>query len=89
MAASPPLVQAITTNRLLFWGLLSAQVGLVFVLSARVQQLSASTASLLFILYSAWTGVTISFALPVPELARGERPLRCCESEEHSEISVG
>jgi FtsH-binding integral membrane protein len=35
------------------------------VLSARVQQLARSTAALLFVLYSALTGVTISFVLLV------------------------
>jgi hypothetical protein len=63
IAGSPALVMAIATNRPLFWGLIIAQLGLVFVLSARVQHLAASTASLLFIAYSALTGVTISFVL--------------------------
>jgi len=63
IAQSPTLVAAIAGNRLVFWGLLIAQLGIVFVLSARVQQLAASVASLLFILYSALTGVTISFVL--------------------------
>jgi FtsH-binding integral membrane protein len=48
---------------LLFWGLMIAQLGIVFVLSARVQHLAASTAGLLFVAYSALTGVTISFVL--------------------------
>ena len=63
IAASPDFVIAIATNRLLFWGLMLAQLGLVFVLSARVQQLAAPTAALLFVAYSALTGVTISFVL--------------------------
>jgi FtsH-binding integral membrane protein len=65
IARSPTLVSAIATNRIVFWGLMIAQLGIVFVLSARVQRLAASTASLLFILYSALTGVTISFVLLV------------------------
>jgi FtsH-binding integral membrane protein len=56
-------VTAVATNRVLFWGLMIAQLGIVFVLSARVQRLAASTASLLFVAYSALTGVTISFVL--------------------------
>ena len=63
LAASPAVVLAIATNRLLFWGLMLAQLGVVFVLSARVQQLAASTAALLFLGYSALTGVTIAFVL--------------------------
>ncbi len=63
VAASPTIVRAIAANRALFWGLAIAQLGIVFVLSARVQQLAASTASLLFVLYSALTGVTLAFVL--------------------------
>ena len=63
IASSPAFVQAVATNRLLFWGLMIAQLGIVFVLSALVQQLAASTAALLFIAYSALTGITISFVL--------------------------
>ena len=63
IAGSPAVVTAIATNRPLFWGLLIAQLGIVFVLSARVQQLAASTASILFVLYSIITGVTMAFVL--------------------------
>jgi FtsH-binding integral membrane protein len=63
IAASPTFITAVATNRMLFWGLMIAQLGIVFVLSARVQQLAASTASLLFVAYSALTGITISFVL--------------------------
>jgi len=65
LASSSTLVTAVVTNRLLFWGLVIAQLGIVFVLSARVQQLAPSTASLLFIGYSALTGVTLSVVLLV------------------------
>jgi FtsH-binding integral membrane protein len=63
VASSPVIVTAIVTNRLLFWGLMIAQLGIVVVLSARVQRLAVSTASLLFVAYSALTGVTLSFVL--------------------------
>jgi FtsH-binding integral membrane protein len=63
VASSPRLITSIATNRPVFWMLFIAQLGIVFVLSARVQRLSASTASLLFIVYSALTGVTLSFIL--------------------------
>jgi FtsH-binding integral membrane protein len=65
IARSPALVSAIAANRLVFWGLMIAQLGIVFVLSARVHRLAASTASLLFVLYSALMGITISFVLLV------------------------
>ena len=63
IAASPALVVTIATNRPLFWGLLIAQLALVWVISSRVTTLAASTASLLFVIYSALTGVTFSFVL--------------------------
>jgi FtsH-binding integral membrane protein len=63
IASSPAIVVAVASNRLLFWGLMIAQLGIVFVLSARVEKLAASTAALLFIAYSALTGVTFSFVL--------------------------
>jgi uncharacterized protein len=65
VASSPAIAMAIVQNRLLFWGIMIAQLGIVFVLSARVQTLAASTASGLFIVYSALTGVTFSFILLV------------------------
>ena len=45
IAGSPAIVMAIATNRLLFWALMSAQLGLVVVLAARVDKLAASTAA--------------------------------------------
>ena len=63
VASSPALVQTIATNRVLFWALIIAQFGIVIFLSARVQHLAPVTASLLFILYSALTGVFLSFVL--------------------------
>jgi FtsH-binding integral membrane protein len=63
VAATPALVMTIVTNRVLFWGILIAQLGIVFGLSARVQTLAPATASLLFIVYSALTGLTMSVIL--------------------------
>ena len=63
IAGSPAIVRAIATNRLLFWLLMGAQLGIVVALSARVDKMAAATASLLFVVYSALTGVTISFVL--------------------------
>ena len=65
VASSPAMSQAIVQNRLLFWGIVIAQFGIVLLLSARVQTLAASTASALFIAYSALTGVTFSIILLV------------------------
>src|SRR5262249_52877791 len=52
-------------NRAVFWILAIAQLGIVFALSARVERMAASTASLLFVVYSALTGVTLSAILLV------------------------
>jgi hypothetical protein len=63
VASSPAVLSAIATNRALFWALIIAQLGLVIVLSARVQHLSPGIAALLFLLYSGLTGVTFAFVL--------------------------
>jgi uncharacterized protein len=63
VSSTPAFVVAVATNRILFWGLMLAQLGLVIVLSARVDRLAPATAAVLFVAYSALTGVTISFVL--------------------------
>jgi FtsH-binding integral membrane protein len=63
VSSSPQLVVAIARNPFGRWGLLLAQLGLVVVLSARVQTMAAGTAALLFAIYSALTGVTFAFVL--------------------------
>ena len=63
VAASPALIETLIINRLVFWALIIAQLGLVIYLSARVDKVSPSTAAGLFILYSALTGVTSSVIL--------------------------
>jgi len=65
VASSPTLTAAIFGNRAVFWGLAIAQLGIVFALSARVDRIAAGTASLLFVAYSALTGVTLSAILLV------------------------
>jgi FtsH-binding integral membrane protein len=61
VAGSPTLVQAIFGNKILFFGLMLAELGLVFYLSARVDKLAANTAAGLFLLYSALNGATLAF----------------------------
>jgi uncharacterized protein len=63
VSQSPALVRTIAGNPVFYWGLMIAQLGIVFFLSARVQKIAGGTASLLFILYSALTGVTFAFIL--------------------------
>lgn len=63
VASSPALIEIIFLNRLVFWALLIAQLGLVFYLSARVDKIAPMTAAALFILYSTLTGITSSVIL--------------------------
>jgi FtsH-binding integral membrane protein len=63
VAGTPALLMAIASNRILFWGLVLVQLGMVFYLSARVAKLAPGTAALLFLAYSALTGVTMAFVL--------------------------
>ena len=60
VASSPTLIQAIFGNKILFFGLVIAELGLVFYLSARVNKLAPATASGLFLLYSALNGATLA-----------------------------
>jgi FtsH-binding integral membrane protein len=63
VAGSPSILRALVTNRLLFFGLLATELGLVFYLSARVSRLAPATAAGLFLLYSSLNGVTLSLVL--------------------------
>ncbi|MEO8466395.1 MAG: Bax inhibitor-1/YccA family protein [Gammaproteobacteria bacterium] len=63
VASQPALVQAIVSSRVLFFGLVIAELGLVFWISARVASLAPATAAGLFLLYSALNGVTLSVVL--------------------------
>lgn len=58
--SSPTLLSAITGNRLVFYGLILGELGLVFTLSGAIDRLSPTVATLLFIAYSALNGVTLS-----------------------------
>lgn len=48
------------TNRIVFFGLVIAQLALVFVLSGMIHKLSAGVTTTLFMLYSVLTGLTLS-----------------------------
>ena len=58
--SSPALMQAVFGNQVLLIVLIVAELGLVIGLSAAINRLSAGTASLLFLAYSALNGVTLS-----------------------------
>ena len=63
VASTPGLAFTLVRTPFLMMGLVIAQLGLVFALSMRVQKMASGTASALFILYSALTGVTMSLIL--------------------------
>lgn len=63
VAGSPAIMQTVTSNHILFAGALIAELGLVFYLSARVQNLTPSAATMLFLLYAGLNGVTLSVLL--------------------------
>src|SRR6266481_497768 len=63
VAGSPDLLRVLIGNRLVFFALIIAELGLVFFMSARADRLAPGTAAGLFALYSALNGVTLSVIL--------------------------
>lgn len=61
VAHSPAILQMIMTNKILFLCLLFGELALVWGVSAAINRLSLTTATLLFVLYSVLNGVTMSF----------------------------
>lgn len=62
-------IQTIMMNRALFWTVIIAQFGLVLAISGLINRMSALTASALFVLYSALTGVTFSVIFAIYTMA--------------------
>lgn len=65
VAKSYTLVNMMIQNSMMFWGVLIAEVALVWYLSARIYKMSFTTATILFIVYSILNGVTLSILLLV------------------------
>ena len=61
VANSPAILQMIVTSKILFFGIIIAELALVWGVSAAINRLSLTTATLLFVLYSVLNGVTLSF----------------------------
>lgn len=61
VAGNESIMRFIFGNQMIFFGLIIAELVLVFTLSARVAKLKASTATGMFLLYAALNGVTLSF----------------------------
>ena len=63
VVSSPDILKALVLNRIMFFGLIIAELGLVFYISARADRLTPQMAAGLFALYSALNGVTLSVVL--------------------------
>lgn len=61
VANNASLVTAIASSRALVYGLLIAEIALVWILSASINRLSFMTAAIMFVVYSILNGVTLSF----------------------------
>ncbi|ACY85177.1 Bax inhibitor-1/YccA family protein [Edwardsiella piscicida] len=59
-ARTPAVLNLIFANKMVFFGLIIVQLGVVFVLSGMVNRLSGAAATSLFMLYSLLTGLTLS-----------------------------
>lgn len=69
VATSPLLIGAILTNRVLFYGLIIAELALVIGVSAVINRLSLLTATLMFLLYSVINGATLSIIFLIYQLS--------------------
>lgn len=69
VANSPDLINLFLGSKAMFWGLLIAEVLFVVILSAAIQKLSFIAAAILFTLYCALNGITLSTIFMVYELS--------------------
>ena len=60
VATSPGILTALYSNSVLLWGLVIAEFAIVFGVSAAINRLSLTTATLLFVLYSVINGALFS-----------------------------
>lgn len=65
VANSPGLLQVIYGNQVIFFGLIIAELALVFYLSARINRMQASTATGVFMIYAVLNGLTLAFVFLV------------------------
>lgn len=61
VANNATLIDALRSNSVLFWGLVIAEFALVIGLSAAINKLSLTTATIMFVVYSVVNGATLSF----------------------------
>jgi hypothetical protein len=60
VVSSPELMKMIFGNRLVFFGLVFGELGLVVALSAAINRMSGAAATLMFLLYAALNGATMA-----------------------------
>ena len=60
VATSPGIMTALFSNQILFWGLVIAEFALVIGITAAINKLSLTTATLMFVLYSVINGAVLS-----------------------------
>ncbi len=61
VAHNETLLTALVSNQILFWGLVIGEFALVIGLSAAINKLSLTVATLMFVIYSLVNGATLSF----------------------------
>ncbi|MGB5987240.1 MAG: Bax inhibitor-1/YccA family protein [Desulfobacterales bacterium] len=57
---SPQILQFLVANPFILFGLLIAELAIVFILSARIGKMQASTATAMFLVYAGLNGLTLS-----------------------------
>ena len=62
------MISALVTSPIIYYGLIFAELGLVYYLSSRIFRMSFATAGLLFAVYSIVNGVTLSLIFLIYEL---------------------
>lgn len=65
VASSPSLMMTIYQTPAIMWGLIIAELAIVIAISAAINRLSLTTATLLFVLYSVLNGATLSLIFAV------------------------
>ena len=65
VASSPGLMMTIFQTPAIMWGLIIAELAIVIAISAAINRLSLTTATLLFVLYSVLNGATFSLIFAV------------------------
>ena len=68
VASSPAILSVVLGNRAVFFGLMIAELAVVFVVSGMLNKLSTTTATLLFYLYAVLNGVVFSSIFIVYDL---------------------